>query len=72
MLLYYNIIAQVDREGFFFYTLFIEVIQYHDIKHVFLIAQMLALGFDWGSGETILQEKISTGQRWDSNLGPCS
>ena len=33
------------------------------------IAQMLALGFDWGSEETLLQEKSSTGHRWDSNPG---
>ena len=31
------------------------------------VAQMLVLGFDWGSGETLLQEKNSTGRRWDSN-----
>ena len=35
------------------------------------IAQMSALVFDWGSGETLLQEKNSTGHRWDSNPGPC-
>ena len=30
------------------------------------IAQMLVLGFDWGSGENLLQEKISTGCCWES------
>ena len=30
------------------------------------IAQVLALGFDWGSGETLLQEKNYIGCRWDS------
>ena len=30
---------------------------------------MLVLGYDWGSGETFLQKKNSTGRRWDSNPG---
>ena len=50
----------------FFQTLFIVVIQFHDRKHVFILyhtAQMLALRFDWGSGETFLQEHNSTGRR---------
>ena len=34
------------------------------------IAQMSAFGFDWGTGETFLQEKNSTGYKWDSNQGP--
>ena len=55
-----------------FLALFIVVIQYHDRKHVFHIVpqHMLALGFDWGSGETFSQEKNFTGCRWDSNPGP--
>ena len=35
------------------------------------IVELLALGLDWGSGETLLQEKNSAGHRWDSNPGPC-
>ena len=33
------------------------------------MAQML--GFDFLSGEILLQPENSTGHRWDSNPGPC-
>ena len=69
------ILKKFNQNKTFFYTLFIVVIQNHDNEIIFLIlyhiAQMLSLGFDWGSEETILQDKNSTGHRWDSNPGPC-
>ena len=56
----------------FFYTLFIVVIQYHDRKYVFhIVPQHRCWRYGLIGGVTLLQEKNSTGRRWDSNPGPC-
>ena len=41
------------------------------ILFILCMVQMLALGFDWGSGETLSQGINSTGRRRDSNPGAC-
>ena len=50
------------------------VIQYYDRKHVFLIVLHhtdVSVQIRLLSGEALLQEKNSTGDRWDFNPGPC-
>ena len=74
-LLKYTEINSLYKHFFqFFYTLLLWQFNIMTESMFFIlyqIAQMLALGFDQGSGETLLQEKNFSGYRWNSNPGPC-